>query len=146
VLFYRFTLFQIALLHFIQLLSSADGTELLKGFKILHEAKQQHEQLSRWPFGCLSAVSHSLPSASIVITASIISCGLLIFVLLLMIWGNKFKWCGVALHQGSSGGIIAFRYTDLGHATKKFTQRLGGGELNWIHTAHQPSQTYWILL
>jgi hypothetical protein len=93
-----------------------------------------------------SLKKNSKTKLSVVITASITSCGLLLFVLLLMIWGNKFKWCGVALHQGSSGGIIAFIYTDLGHATKKFTQRLGGGELNWIHTAHQPSQTYWILL
>ncbi|OEL15522.1 G-type lectin S-receptor-like serine/threonine-protein kinase [Dichanthelium oligosanthes] len=65
----------------------------------------------------------------VVISASIVSCGLLIFILLLVIRSNKFKWCGVLLHgsQGGGVGIIAFRYTDLGHATKNFTQRLGGG-------------------
>nr|TKW24265.1 hypothetical protein SEVIR_3G041400v2 [Setaria viridis] len=63
----------------------------------------------------------------IVIAAGIASCGLLIF--MLMFWSKKIKWCGVPLlgSQGSGGGIIAFRYTDLGHATKNFSQRLGGG-------------------
>nr|TKW24624.1 hypothetical protein SEVIR_3G061300v2 [Setaria viridis] len=63
----------------------------------------------------------------IVIAAGIASCGLLIF--MLMFWSKKIKWCGVPLlgSQGSGGGITAFRYTDLGHATKHFSQRLGGG-------------------
>jgi len=64
----------------------------------------------------------------VVIAASIASFGLLM-VVSLVIWSKKFKWCGAPLHgiQGCRGGIIAFRYTDLGHATKRFSERLGGG-------------------
>jgi serine/threonine protein kinase len=50
-------------------------------------------------------------------------------VLLLMIWRNKFKCCAARVHKilGTGGGIIAFRYTDLSHATKNFSERLGAG-------------------
>ena len=62
--------------------------------------------------------------------ASIASCGFIVFMLLLlMIWSNKFKCCGMLpLHgsQGSGGGVIAFRYNSLVHATKNFSERLGG--------------------
>ena len=38
-------------------------------------------------------------------------------------------WCNAQLHdiQGTGGGIIAFRYSDLCRATKNFSERLGGG-------------------
>ncbi|VAH99660.1 unnamed protein product [Triticum turgidum subsp. durum] len=64
----------------------------------------------------------------VVVAASIIGFGLLILIMLLMIWRKRLKWCGASLHgtQGS-GGIIAFRYTDLAHATKKFSEQLGAG-------------------
>ncbi|KAJ1261327.1 hypothetical protein BS78_09G020900 [Paspalum vaginatum] len=63
-----------------------------------------------------------------VIAIIIVGSGLIVLVLFLMIWRNRFKWCNVPLHgiQGS-GGIIAFRYTDLCRATKNFSERLGGG-------------------
>jgi serine/threonine protein kinase len=69
---------------------------------------------------------------SIVTVASIAGCGFIVFMLLLLliIWSNKLKWCGMLpLHgsQGSGGGLIAFRYSSLVHATKKFSERLGGG-------------------
>ncbi|XP_062194298.1 G-type lectin S-receptor-like serine/threonine-protein kinase At2g19130 isoform X1 [Phragmites australis] len=68
------------------------------------------------------------PTIGVVTASSIISFGLLMLILLLMIWRNKFKWHGASLHdtQGS-GGIIAFRYTDLGRATKNFSEHLGAG-------------------
>jgi hypothetical protein len=69
---------------------------------------------------------------SIVTVASIASCGFIVFMLLLLliIWSNKLKWCGMLpLHgsQGSGGGLTAFRYSSLVHATKNFSERLGGG-------------------
>jgi hypothetical protein len=65
----------------------------------------------------------------VVIAASITSFGLVMLVLLLMIWRNKFKCCAARVHKilGTGGGIIAFRYTDLSHATKNFSERLGAG-------------------
>jgi hypothetical protein len=65
-----------------------------------------------------------------VIVASIVTCVLLVFMLLLIIWSKRFNWCGApSLHksEGSGGGIIAFRYTDLVHATNFFLKKLGGG-------------------
>ncbi|KAG2624212.1 hypothetical protein PVAP13_3KG113000 [Panicum virgatum] len=59
----------------------------------------------------------------VVVVACSASLGILMMLLLLlMIWRNIFKLCGVPFHgiQGISGGIVAFRYTDLCH-------RLGGG-------------------
>ncbi|XBI93325.1 hypothetical protein VPH35_030192 [Triticum aestivum] len=54
---------------------------------------------------------------------------------LLLIWRNKFKWCGSPLYgnQGSAGGIIAFRYTELVHATKNFSEKLGGGGFGSVY-------------
>ncbi|KAG2624207.1 G-type lectin S-receptor-like serine/threonine-protein kinase At2g19130 [Panicum virgatum] len=69
------------------------------------------------------------PIVGVVSAVSIISFGLLMLILLSMIWRKKFKCCGAQLYssQGTGGGIIAFRYTDLGHATKNFSEILGGG-------------------
>ncbi|XP_062179256.1 G-type lectin S-receptor-like serine/threonine-protein kinase At2g19130 [Phragmites australis] len=70
------------------------------------------------------------PIVGVVTAASIVGFGLLmLMLLLLMVWRNKFKWCGAPLHdsQGSGGGIIAFRYTTLDHATKNFSKILGAG-------------------
>jgi hypothetical protein len=70
------------------------------------------------------------PSVGVVTAASIICSVLLLLVLLLLvIWRNRFKLCGAPFydsHQGSVG-IIAFRYTDLSHATKNFSEQLGAG-------------------
>ncbi|BAT13152.1 G-type lectin S-receptor-like serine/threonine-protein kinase At2g19130 isoform X2 [Oryza sativa Japonica Group] len=68
------------------------------------------------------------PVVVAVTAASIAGFGLLMLMLFFLIWRNKFKCCGVTLHhnQGNSG-IIAFRYTDLSHATKNFSEKLGSG-------------------
>ncbi|XP_062192935.1 G-type lectin S-receptor-like serine/threonine-protein kinase At2g19130 [Phragmites australis] len=67
-------------------------------------------------------------NVGLVTAASIISFVLLMIMLLLLIWRNRFKWCGGPLNYSqASGGIIAFRYTDLGHATKNFSEKLGAG-------------------
>ena len=67
-------------------------------------------------------------SIGVVIAASIIGFVLLILMLLFMIWRKKFKWCGTPSYDSrGDGGIIAFRYTDLGHATKNFSEKLGAG-------------------
>ncbi|TVT97382.1 hypothetical protein EJB05_57381, partial [Eragrostis curvula] len=68
------------------------------------------------------------PSVGVITAASIICSGLLVLMLLLVIWRKKLKLCGAPLYDSQgSNGIIAFRYTDLGHATKNFTQQLGAG-------------------
>ncbi|XBI39734.1 hypothetical protein VPH35_124439 [Triticum aestivum] len=69
------------------------------------------------------------PAAGVVIAASVISFGLLMLMLLLVILRNRFNWCGVpsqATNQGSVG-VVAFRYADLGRATKNFSVKLGAG-------------------
>jgi hypothetical protein len=68
------------------------------------------------------------PFPAAVTIASIVGFGLLMLVMFFLIWRIKFNCCGVPLHhnQGSSG-IIAFRYTDLSHATKNFSEKLGSG-------------------
>jgi hypothetical protein len=64
----------------------------------------------------------------VIIAATVVSFGLLMLMLLLWIWTNKFKRFNASLQDiRGSGGIIAFRYTDLVHATKNFSERLGGG-------------------
>ncbi|RLM99302.1 G-type lectin S-receptor-like serine/threonine-protein kinase [Panicum miliaceum] len=66
--------------------------------------------------------------AIVAATASIVSFGLLVLILLVVVWRNRFKWFNVPLHDTrGSGGIIAFRYIDLVRATKNFSERLGGG-------------------
>uniref|UniRef100_A0ACD5ZE74 Uncharacterized protein n=1 Tax=Avena sativa TaxID=4498 RepID=A0ACD5ZE74_AVESA len=59
--------------------------------------------------------------------------GLFALILLLMIWTNKKNSSGRILN-GSAGcnGIIAFRYNDLQHATKKFTHKLGAGSFGSV--------------
>ncbi|BAT13150.1 G-type lectin S-receptor-like serine/threonine-protein kinase At2g19130 [Oryza sativa Japonica Group] len=66
--------------------------------------------------------------AAVTLIASITGFGLLMLLLLFLIWQNKLKCCGMPLHhtQGNSG-IVAFRYTDLSHATKIFSEKLGSG-------------------
>ncbi|PVH61609.1 hypothetical protein PAHAL_3G075900 [Panicum hallii] len=67
-------------------------------------------------------------SIGVVIAASIMGVGLLILMLLFMIWREKIRWCGTPSYDSQGdGGIIAFRYTDLGHATKNFSEKLGAG-------------------
>lgn len=49
-------------------------------------------------------------------------------VLVLMIWRNKRKRYNFTLETAQGGGgIVPFRYTDLQHATKNFTEKLGEG-------------------
>jgi len=63
-----------------------------------------------------------------IVAASIVSFGLVVLILLVVVWRNRSKWFNVQLHDTrGSGGIIAFRYTDLVRATKNFSERLGGG-------------------
>ncbi|VAI90250.1 unnamed protein product [Triticum turgidum subsp. durum] len=69
------------------------------------------------------------PAARVVIAASVIGFGLLMIMLLLVILRNRFNWCGMsspATNQGSVG-VVAFRYADLGRATKNFSVKLGAG-------------------
>ncbi|KAI4970725.1 hypothetical protein ZWY2020_001639 [Hordeum vulgare] len=60
--------------------------------------------------------------------------GLFSLFLLLMIWRNKRKSSDLILNgaQGSNG-IIAFRYTVLQGATKKFTDQLGAGSFGSVY-------------
>uniref|UniRef100_A0A0D9W1R5 non-specific serine/threonine protein kinase n=1 Tax=Leersia perrieri TaxID=77586 RepID=A0A0D9W1R5_9ORYZ len=68
------------------------------------------------------------PNVGVVTAASITSFMLLMVMFFLLIWRNRFKWCGVPLHNNeASSGIKAFRYTDLVHATKNFSEKLGAG-------------------
>ncbi|TVU17745.1 hypothetical protein EJB05_33798, partial [Eragrostis curvula] len=69
------------------------------------------------------------PITGVYTAAIIISCGLLmITLLLLIIWRNKFKWFRASVHgTPGSDGIIAFKYNDLAHATKNFSEQLGAG-------------------
>jgi hypothetical protein len=47
---------------------------------------------------------------------------------LLIIWRKKIKWCGSSLDGiQDSAGIVAFRHSDLCHATKNFSEQLGAG-------------------
>ncbi|KAF7097018.1 hypothetical protein CFC21_098887 [Triticum aestivum] len=65
----------------------------------------------------------------VVIAASVIGFGLLMLMLLLVISRNRFSWCGVSSNATNedSVGVVAFRYADLGRATKNFTEKLGAG-------------------
>ncbi|KAK1691899.1 hypothetical protein QYE76_008596 [Lolium multiflorum] len=75
------------------------------------------------------------PNVGGVTAASIFGFVLLMLMLLLLIWKNKFKWCGFSLcgNQASAGGIIAFRYTELARATKSFSEKLGGGAFGSVY-------------
>ncbi|KAK3129197.1 hypothetical protein QOZ80_6BG0473490 [Eleusine coracana subsp. coracana] len=67
-------------------------------------------------------------SNAIVASISITSFMLLMLLVFIMIWRKKIKCCGAALHDTrGSTGIIAFRYSDLCHATKNFSEQLGAG-------------------
>uniref|UniRef100_A0A452XD28 Receptor-like serine/threonine-protein kinase n=1 Tax=Aegilops tauschii subsp. strangulata TaxID=200361 RepID=A0A452XD28_AEGTS len=73
-------------------------------------------------------------SVGVVIAASIISFALIMLVMLLVVQRNKFKWCCSPLYDNQGcGGIIAFRYTDLVHATKNFSEKLGGGGFGSVY-------------
>ncbi|XP_006662814.1 G-type lectin S-receptor-like serine/threonine-protein kinase At2g19130 [Oryza brachyantha] len=64
-------------------------------------------------------------AAAAAAAAGVVGFGLL---MLFLIRRNKSKCCGVPLHHSqSSSGIAAFRYTDLSHATKNFSEKLGSG-------------------
>ncbi|XP_071682085.1 G-type lectin S-receptor-like serine/threonine-protein kinase At2g19130 [Lolium perenne] len=74
------------------------------------------------------------PNVGVVMAASISSFVLLMLMFLLVIWRNKLRWCGSPLYcnQGTTG-IIAFRYTDLSHATKNFSEKLGTGGFGSVY-------------
>ncbi|KAB8098263.1 hypothetical protein EE612_027347 [Oryza sativa] len=62
-----------------------------------------------------------------VVAASIVSL-LVMLMLILLVLRKKLRFCGAQLHDSQcSGGIVAFRYNDLCHATKNFSEKLGGG-------------------
>ncbi|KAK3140699.1 hypothetical protein QOZ80_5AG0404560 [Eleusine coracana subsp. coracana] len=70
------------------------------------------------------------PITGVGIAAIVVSCGLLIIMILLIIISrNKIKWFGASSIYGTQGssGIITFKYTDLVHATKNFSEQLGAG-------------------
>ena len=69
-----------------------------------------------------SMVKNNRGISRLVIVASTVGFGLIMLILLLMIWRNRSMWCNAQLHdiQGTGGGIIAFRYSDLCCATKIF--------------------------
>ncbi|BAF20984.2 G-type lectin S-receptor-like serine/threonine-protein kinase At2g19130 [Oryza sativa Japonica Group] len=79
----------------------------------------------------------------VAIVSIVVSFGLLMLMLLLTIWINKSKWCGVPLYgsQGNDGGIIAFRYTGLVRATKCFSEKLGGGGFGSVFKGMLGDQT-----
>jgi serine/threonine protein kinase len=85
------------------------------------------------------------PSAGVIVIASSIIVILVILMplLLFMIWKKKFNWCCMPLHgiEGSGGGIIAFRYTDISHATKGFSERLGAGGFGSVFKGMLDDQT-----
>ncbi|XP_051192211.1 G-type lectin S-receptor-like serine/threonine-protein kinase At2g19130 [Lolium perenne] len=75
------------------------------------------------------------PNNGFVIAASAISLGMIIMLMLLIvIWRNKFKCCGSPSYDNQgSGGVIAFRYADLVHATKNFSEKLGAGGFGSVY-------------
>ncbi|OEL37875.1 G-type lectin S-receptor-like serine/threonine-protein kinase [Dichanthelium oligosanthes] len=59
---------------------------------------------------------------------SIVASGLFVFFILITIWRSNRKSFGRILNSARcSNGIIAFRYNDLQHATKNFSDKLGEG-------------------
>ncbi|KAM0931435.1 hypothetical protein ACQ4PT_000449 [Festuca glaucescens] len=73
-------------------------------------------------------------NVGVVTAASIIGFGLLMLMLLLLIWKNKFKWFGLPVYNNQgSGGIIAFRCSDLVRATKNFSEKLGAGGFGAVY-------------
>jgi hypothetical protein len=65
--------------------------------------------------------------AGFAIAASIIGFGLLMLMLLLVILRKRLNWCGEASSGEGRVGVVAFRYADLGRATKNFSEKLGAG-------------------
>jgi hypothetical protein len=63
------------------------------------------------------------------IAAIVIVCGsLMIMLLLVVFWRNKLEWFGASSLHGTQGNrVMAFKYTELGHATKNFSEKLGEG-------------------
>ncbi|KAJ1261302.1 hypothetical protein BS78_09G018400 [Paspalum vaginatum] len=81
----------------------------------------------------------------IVTAASIVGCVLLIFMLLLLIQSrrNRRRRAPSLINgsQGGGAGIVAFRYTDLVHATKNFSDKLGGGGFGSVFNGMLADQT-----
>ncbi|KAE8797695.1 putative serine/threonine-protein kinase receptor [Hordeum vulgare] len=75
------------------------------------------------------------PNIGVITAASVIGFGLLMLIVLLLIWRNRFKRFCLPLYdnQGSCGGIMVFRYTDLVHATRNFSEKLGGGGFGSVY-------------
>jgi hypothetical protein len=74
------------------------------------------------------------PNVGLVTAASISGFVLLMLIMFLVIWRNKHRLCVSPLYgnQGTTG-IIAFRYTDLSHATKNFSEKLGTGGFGSVY-------------
>ncbi|PAN41981.1 hypothetical protein PAHAL_8G114800 [Panicum hallii] len=83
------------------------------------------------------------PVARVIVVTSIITFGsLMLIMLLLLMWRNKSKWYGVGLRDSQcGGGIITFRYSDLNHATKSFSEKLGTGGFGSVFKGVLSDQT-----
>uniref|UniRef100_A0ACD5WTP1 Uncharacterized protein n=1 Tax=Avena sativa TaxID=4498 RepID=A0ACD5WTP1_AVESA len=74
------------------------------------------------------------PNVGLVTAATVSSFVLLMLMLVLVIWRSKLRWCGSPLYRNQGAtGIIAFRYTDLAHATKNFSEKLGTGGFGSVY-------------
>ncbi|KAG8084925.1 hypothetical protein GUJ93_ZPchr0010g8280 [Zizania palustris] len=69
-------------------------------------------------------------TVAVVTAAGVVTFGLVILLLLLLLLLIRRNRLGGS--QGS-GGIVAFRYTDLCHATKNFSEKLGGGGFGSVY-------------
>ncbi|KAL6839129.1 hypothetical protein ACP4OV_031020 [Aristida adscensionis] len=65
----------------------------------------------------------------VAVGTSVATLGFLAFIMLIMLWRNKRESCILIPNNRTQGcnGIMAFRYIDLQHATKNFSEKLGGG-------------------
>jgi hypothetical protein len=69
----------------------------------------------------------------VVVGTSAVALCLFAFIMLIMIWRNKRKISyRVSNAAQSRNGIIAFRYIDFQRATKKFSEKLGGGSFGSV--------------
>ncbi|EEE60371.1 hypothetical protein OsJ_13503 [Oryza sativa Japonica Group] len=111
--------------------SSADMFHPIAHVKLPYDSESIQDATTQSKSKDLQSLSKNQrkPIVGVVTTISIIILVLLIMLMVLvMVWRNRFKWCGVPLHRSQGGsGIIAFRYSDLDHATKNFSEKLGEG-------------------
>uniref|UniRef100_A0ACD5UIZ8 Uncharacterized protein n=1 Tax=Avena sativa TaxID=4498 RepID=A0ACD5UIZ8_AVESA len=74
------------------------------------------------------------PNVGLLTAATVSSFVLLMLMLVLVIWRSKLGWCVSPLYRNQGAtGIMAFRYTDLAHATKNFSEKLGTGGFGSVY-------------